>query len=142
MRRRPLFWLCLSVLFFCAAAYFWKLGNKWEAEKAKAKVLPANTSSPQPSPPEEREKTNAPKLTGQSPAATTQSASKAGVLNSANSRPSTPNSRFAYRLSNTKKSLGELTRDDKAILLENALVDTTLLRQEHSGGQAGSKDLG
>jgi subtilisin-like proprotein convertase family protein len=34
-------------------------------------------------------------------------------------------------LSNTKKSIGELTRDDKAILLENALVDTT-----------GSKDLG
>ena len=33
-------------------------------------------------------------------------------------------SRFAYRLSNTKLSVGELARRDKAILLENALLDT------------------
>jgi subtilisin-like proprotein convertase family protein len=129
MRWRPLFWLCLSVLFFAAAAYFWQLGDKWEADKAKA-ARPAKTSSPQPSP-QQRETTNAPKLTGQSPAATTQSASKAGVLSSLDTRHPTPATRFPYRLSNTKKSVGELTRDDKAILLENALVDT-----------AGSKDLG
>ena len=30
---------------------------------------------------------------------------------------------FAYRLSNTTKSLDELVHDDKAILLENALID-------------------
>ena len=32
--------------------------------------------------------------------------------------------KFAYRLSNTAKSLDQLMRDDKAILLENALIDT------------------
>src|SRR4051794_16761511 len=31
---------------------------------------------------------------------------------------------FAYRLSNTRKSMVQLTRDPHAILLENALIDT------------------
>ena len=34
------------------------------------------------------------------------------------------NDRLAYRLSNTTKPVGQLLRDDKAILLANALVDT------------------
>jgi subtilisin family serine protease/subtilisin-like proprotein convertase family protein len=128
MRWRPLFWLGLSVLFFVAAAYFWQLGDKWEARKAKAgpAATPQTTS-----PTNHAAAGKAPKLTGQSPAATTQSASGAGVVSSLDTRHPTSNTRFAYRLSNTKKSLGELTRDDKAILLENALVDTS-----------GSKDLG
>jgi subtilisin-like proprotein convertase family protein len=126
MRWRPLFWLCLSVLFFAAAAYFWQLGDKWAAQKTKL-VLPMEKREKAP---DAEKGTNAPKLTGQSPAATTQSASKAGVLGASAQHPA-PGSRFAYRLSNTKKSVGELTRDDKAILLENALVDTS-----------GSKDLG
>lgn len=127
MRWRPLIWLCLSVLFFTAAAYFWQLGNKWEARKAKAgpAAAPQATSATN-----NASAGKAPRLTGQSPAATTQSASSAGVLGSAAQHPA-PGSRFAFRLSNTKKSVGELTHDDKAILLENALVDT-----------AGSKDLG
>src|SRR5882724_4334685 len=127
MRWRPLLWLCLSVLFFAAAAYFWHLGNEWEARKAKA----SSPNGPATNSPTNHASAKAPKLTGQSPAATTQSESRAGVLAGANSQHAAPNSRFAFRLSNTKKSLGELTRDDKAILLENALVDTT-----------GSKDLG
>src|SRR4051812_14925604 len=123
MRWRPLMWLCLSVLFFAAAAYFWHLGDEWEARK-KATV-PNKTSSPQASPPEEREKASppkAPKLTGQSPAATTKSPGDVGALNSPNATAATNAFRFAYRLSNTKESIGELTHNDKAILLENALV--------------------
>src|SRR4051812_42809103 len=116
MRWRPLFWLCLSVLFFAAAAYFWQLGDKWEARKAKAGPAAAPQAT---SPTNHATAGKAPKLTGQSPAATTQSASGAGVVSSLDTRHPAPNTRFAYRLSNTKKSLGELTRDDKAILLEN-----------------------
>src|ERR1043166_899629 len=126
MRWRPLLWLCLSMLFFAAAAYFWHLGNEWEARKVAAppaQVPPAKNLATNQS------AVKAPKLTGQSPAATTQSASSAGVL--ASEQKTASGSRFPYRLSNTKKSIGELTHDDKAILLENALVDTT-----------GSKDLG
>ena len=34
--------------------------------------------------------------------------------------------KFPYRLSNTAKSVGQLLRNDHALLLENALLDTTL----------------
>ncbi len=129
MRWRPLLWLCLSVLLFAAAAYFWRLGNEWNARKVVAPPANGATSSGETNKPSAAAKV--PKLTGQSPAATTKSASSAGVLASANTQHPTPGSRFAYRLSNTKKSIGELTHDDKAILLENALVDTS-----------GSKNLG
>src|SRR5882724_2537765 len=113
MRWRPLLWLCLSVLFFVAAAYFWHLGNEREARKGAAPPVkgapPANAA-----PPTNQASVKAPKLTGQSPAATTQSASSAGVLG-ASAQHAAPASRFAYRLSNTKKSVGELAHDDKAI---------------------------
>src|SRR5271170_5282043 len=33
--------------------------------------------------------------------------------------------KLAYRLSNTAKTIGELLRDDKAILLDNAFIDTS-----------------
>jgi len=114
------------MLFFAGAAYFWHLGNEWEARKgiASPAAAPPTQSGPATNP-----VTKAPKLTGQSPAATTQSASSAGVL--ASEQKTASGSRFPYRLSNSKKTIGELTRDDKAILLENALVDTT-----------GAKDLG
>lgn len=64
-------------------------------------------------------------MTGQSPAATTKSPGDPGALNSPTAHAATNASRFAYRLSNTKKSIGELAHNDKAILLENALVDTS-----------------
>jgi subtilisin-like proprotein convertase family protein len=56
--------------------------------------------------------------------------SQPGLLNSqtstANSQTSSnsPSPRFAHRLSNTKQSVTQLARRDKAILLENALFDT------------------
>lgn len=40
------------------------------------------------------------------------------------SAPSAPGTRFRYRLSNTTKTIGQLARSDRAILLENALLDT------------------
>ncbi len=46
----------------------------------------------------------------------------AGTNAVAGGRQST--NKFAYRLTNTTKSLGELTHDDHAILLANALIDT------------------
>src|SRR5947208_888476 len=105
MRWRPLLWLCLSVLFFAAAAYFWRLGNEWEARKAAAppaKRAPAASPTNQPA-----AAAKTPKLMGQSPAVTTKSAGDAGGLNSPATRVVTNAARFAYRLSNTKKSVGE-----------------------------------
>src|ERR1043166_5237855 len=36
MRPRPLFWLFLSLFFFIAGFYMWRLADRWEAEKAAA----------------------------------------------------------------------------------------------------------
>jgi subtilisin family serine protease/subtilisin-like proprotein convertase family protein len=49
--------------------------------------------------------------------------SQAAAVNS-QSASNSPRSRFAHRLSNTKESVSQLARRDKAILLENALFDT------------------
>src|SRR5262249_11294595 len=64
------------------------------------------------------------------------------VPNSQNSSNSQP-SRFAHRLSNTKQSVSQLARKDKAILLENALFDTesalpTIPAELHAEGDPGT----
>ncbi len=112
MRRQPLLWLTISIVCFVAAFYFWRLGDKWAKEapgKAPA-VVPVSQDKP----------TNTVRLL-----------SVGGNLN-VTSTPDTSSAktdravRFAYRLSNTSKPLGELARNPNAILLENALIDTTL----------------
>src|SRR5436305_7252267 len=55
--------------------------------------------------------------------------SQPGLLNSTvatlpAAQHSRTNSRFAHRLANTTLSVGQLAHKDKAILLENALLDT------------------
>ena len=40
------------------------------------------------------------------------------------SEPDVPEARVPYRLTNTGKRLADLLRDDRAILLRNALIDT------------------
>ena len=104
---------------FVAAFYFWRLGDQWAAKKALA-----------PSPPLR-------------PAPVTQHASRvtpspafplltqAGTLNSPPPPDSLTNhasritNHFALRLSNTTASVGQLQRNEHALLLENALLDTT-----------------
>jgi subtilisin-like proprotein convertase family protein len=118
MRWRPLTWLLLSVLCFAAAFCFWRLGDKWAARRtappparhATRNTLPAAHAAPQ--------------------AAPGQLSSQAGTLNSPPAPPSdtqhaTRNTnQFALRLSNTTTPLRQLLRSDRAILLENALLDT------------------
>src|SRR6478735_5440762 len=120
MRRRPLFWLAVSVLCFIGAMYFWRLGNRWALEE---KTAPPNTTN--------RASAGgvaAGRVVGRT--APFHLLSEPGVLGSLPnlvSGPSTnPPSRFANRLSNTTRPLGELVRSDSALLLENALLDTAL----------------
>src|SRR5436309_3285708 len=55
MRWRPLTWLLLSVMFFVAAAFFWRLGDEWAAKKAQSKpVKPSSTNEVRPSTPAPR----------------------------------------------------------------------------------------
>ncbi|MGO8926542.1 MAG: S8 family serine peptidase [Limisphaerales bacterium] len=120
MRWRPLTWLLLSVVLFAAAFYFWRLGDQWAANKKTA------ARSAQSRPP-----ALTPHASRISPSSPFQLLSQAGNLNSTPAPDSVTNhaaratKRFSLRLSNTTASIGQLQRDDHALLLENALLDTT-----------------
>src|SRR5882724_12287209 len=103
MQRRPLFWFVVSLLCLGGAVYFWKLGDEWQARKNAGHAA------------ESEAKTNAATATKPSTPAIAQPNAKPSPAASA---------RFPYRLSNTDKTLKQLIRDDKAIILENALIDT------------------
>src|SRR5215472_444051 len=107
MRWRPFTWLLLSALFFVAAFYSWRLGDEWAAKRTATnpRVKPAQNPATKP--------------------AGTEPGSNQPVA-SATSSASTekPKGRFAYRLSNSSQSIGRLVHNDKAILLQNALIDT------------------
>src|ERR1035441_1235196 len=111
MRSRPLAWLLLSVMFFAGAFYFWRLGDKWAARQVAPPITHHASRITPPS--------SIPLLSG------------AGTLNLPPpepfaTQPATRNTnRFALRLSNTSTPLRQLQRSGQAILLENALLDTT-----------------
>src|SRR2546422_1777100 len=106
MRWRPFTWLLVSVFCFVAAVYFWRLGDQWAAKKALA---------PPPHP------TNQPGPVVAPPKATSSLTPHASRL-TPHASSLTP--RLAHRLSNTTKTVGQLARSDRAILLENLLLDT------------------
>jgi subtilisin-like proprotein convertase family protein len=119
MRWRPFTWLLLSVFFFVAAAFFWGLGEQWAAKKARPPST-QTTNQTQPGKPKSRPVAAAMPF---------QLLSQPGNLNTlsiapaTNTNPETIN-RFTHRLSNTTKTIEQLQHSDKAILLENALIDT------------------
>src|SRR6185312_4682445 len=121
-RRRPIFWAIVSVACFIGAIYFWRLGDKWEAQKpaAPAATTPSNAPGAQANP--------APKpVTYES--TSTKSASTAPVVDvnppATNAVTTKGTNAFPYRLSNTTQTVGQLTHNSHAILLENALIDSS-----------------
>jgi subtilisin family serine protease len=102
MRSRPTFWILLILLCVAGVWFLFHQGGRRTAESAGISTNPATASA----------SLNVP---GAGTAAA--NASKSGVVNT---------NRFAYRLGNTTKSLGALVNDPRAILLENALIDTRL----------------
>jgi subtilisin-like proprotein convertase family protein len=113
MRRRPFFWLVLSLLCFAGAVYFWKLGDDWAARK---KAAPTSTTPEVPAQP-------APSQSATSPRAASQAAPLQVSTSKALARL-TNSSALTHRVSNTTNSVGKLNRIDTAIILENALIDT------------------
>jgi len=122
MQRRFHSWLLVIILVIISGACIWRL-NHFHNQTAQP-----NTRLAEP-------KRFAVK-SARSPVTAPQAApirllSQPGLLNS---QAATPNSqptpatnspaRFSHRLTNTKQSVGQLARRDKAILLENALFDT------------------
>ncbi len=117
--------------------YCWRLGNEWAAKKnaeppsgstnSLKTAEPGHSRSPQP-------QVSNPQLLSRAAHLSTSGRSAAPVnLASALATPTTPAlapsnspaSRTGYRLSNSTLAAGQLTRSDKAVLLENALLDTT-----------------
>ncbi|MSU58758.1 MAG: hypothetical protein EXS35_11410 [Pedosphaera sp.] len=122
MRPRPILWFVISLLCLVGAVYFWRLGDRWAATKKAARdaaVAPAKPATnsrravtPAASP--QAALLSQPLLTTMALAATV----------SAPPPPTPKPDKFANRLRNTTKSVDELLGDDRAILLENALLDT------------------
>src|SRR5436190_19204805 len=117
MRWRPFTWLLLSLLFFVAAAFFWRLGDEWEAKRAAPASSQATNQSLPIKPP------------GKPSAFETRIhlLAQPGNLNAPPASPSAitdHTNRFAHRLSNSTKTLDQLIRSDKGIILQNALIDT------------------
>jgi autotransporter-associated beta strand protein len=118
MRPRPILWLLISLLCFGGAWYFWRWGERRAAPKpAPAAPAPATPAAPGPSSAAAAPQTVSFASTAPMPLLTRLPAG-------ATAPAPAPLGRFPYRLSNTSKSAGQLLRDDHAILLENALVDT------------------
>src|SRR5580704_11595467 len=120
MRFRPQTWLLLSVFFFLAAFYSWRQGDEWEARKNAARQA-------KPAPAQSGNSAKISKPTTPAPSAPftlLTTASPAAV------KPGRPASvsradRLRYRLTNSTRTAGELARSDKAILLQNLMLDTT-----------------
>lgn len=106
MRLKSSVWWAISIVLFIASAYFWNYAEKKrEADHAKWEKAHAVAMPKAPA--------HAP-LISSGPAA-------ASKTNAVTAKP-TPSS---FRVSNTTRPLAELQRNSRAVLLRNALIDTT-----------------
>ncbi len=104
MRARPFIWILLCLLCLAGAWFFWRQSAN---PLTKPSALP---------------KVAAPPVAATSSAST---APKILTAVSTNGATSVKTNRFAWRLSNTTRPLGQLMGDRHAILLENALIDSS-----------------
>lgn len=107
MRRRILSRLVLSLAVLFAVFALWRFGTSRSARHTASRQ-PAQAAQAQPQP--MHLLSRAEDLPKGSPASAAELAKQ---------------SPLTYRLSNTRQTVGQLTRNDKAILLENALMDTS-----------------
>ena len=108
MRLRRSIWILLCLLVLAGGWVFWPAGH----HRAVQKLSPAQSA----------------RAAQKQAVATIKTASTAPVLfGSSNSTTNgvVKTNRFAYRLTNTTKTIGQLAGDRRAILLENALIDTS-----------------
>lgn len=112
MRFSPRTWSLLSVLLFIAAAFFWLKGNEVEAQRRlRAPASPAGAPAPA---------TNA-NSAGPIDLLAPKNAASAGL---SLARLGFKDEMYPLRLRNTARSVDDLVREDRALLLANALIDT------------------
>src|SRR5579871_1075633 len=103
MRQRPLFWLTASLLGLAVGIIVWQHTARQRRAAEAARILARDESS------------------SVSPA---DPAKPAIAVASVQTNAAAKKSRYPYRLSNTSKKLDQLLKDDHAIILVNALIDT------------------
>ncbi len=138
MQLRTRTWLVICVLSLVGAAVFWRLGEQRLAGRAGTTSVP--TVPPAAVPPPTTPLPSAPAATApvQPTASLVPPNPGPGI-----GAPSATN-RASLRLRNTTRSVDELARDDRAVLLRNALIDTStgtaLPIPDHlrAGAEAGS----
>src|SRR5579859_28170 len=113
MRGRHILWFLFCLLCLAGAGYVWRRSGEWGKTAATPSV-------------QVRPKAKVAGMAG--PQSQTAAASPILLLSqpkpSSPAKASTAKDRFPYRLSNTAKTMKQLARSDKAILLGNALIDT------------------
>lgn len=138
MRSRLQTWLLVAIFASITGVCLWKIGHvqRKNAESTLVSVEP------------QRQATISTKAAAPKPQVVPiRLLSQPGLLNSTPTTQSTSASnapiRFAHRLTNSKQTVGQLARRDKAILLENALLDTesplpTIPAELQSSGDPGT----
>lgn len=119
-------WSLLSLLLFVAAAFFWLKGNEHEARRKSAAPAVVTTNASTSSLDLFSTKTagQLATLAGNSPAWNGVKPVRAEAIKDGEVEPEEVRKRFPFRLRNTQKPLRQLVRDDNAVLLANALIDT------------------
>lgn len=114
MFKRPSTWFVISLLCLAGAWYFWRLGEQWAAQRQPAEHAPETVPASQSSQPAARGAvtTSVPEATALLPRLTP------GLVAGQKESP------LKHRVSNTSKTISQLVRQDHALLLENALLDT------------------
>jgi subtilisin-like proprotein convertase family protein len=104
MRKHPFIWIVACLLCLAGAWFFWprEKGRDGSPSRPHAAVAPAVRPYPQSVP------------------ATSNILTSVSTKNAASAKTN----KFAFRLSNTTKTISQLTGDRHAILLENAFIDT------------------
>ena len=102
MHSRPFIWILLCLLCLAGAWFFWQRENGRDGSPSRPHEAVAPAVRPHPP----------------------STASNILATASTNGATSAKTNQFAYRLSNTTKTIGQLVGDRHAILLENALIDT------------------
>ncbi len=119
MKRQPRFWALVSAALFLAGGYCWHLGNQRAARTAPLPVTnnPAATNAGGKS---RAERPGPIRLLSGPPSPSTVAALQANGVSLSGTN------RFRYRLSNTAQTPAQMLRNEQAVLLRNALIDTSL----------------
>ena len=115
MNFRPRTWALVSLLLFLAGGWFWHLGN----QRAARRHPNATTNN-------SARKLSLLNRAAADPFHIVSAPPSANLDGTATNAAAWATNRFRYRLSNTSQTMDQLTRNDRAILLRNALFDTSL----------------